>query len=412
MKDLDQLIENAVSSRKKSTTFNVDSFLDLIYEVISEQKLNEKGPLPASVAAKDFDAGAAKDTQKLKQSDGDKSGAGLLDISNISRMLIRGTESDNRLQSVNESFNTIRTLNPHLKNLSNSSGGAFVDELIKAINYYFSPPKDLIDNPCTGIGNLMSRQLILDAYLSIFKEYNSQSAGFVNENYLAGLLGGKTIPAEGGTNIADFKLGDIGVSLKTSQYKGKLSGSFKNLLRTLGVKFRIPGSSTSNDSDIPANPGGLYYLLFNKKENSHMITAFRVNKEEIVSQLEDEVPVDDEGYFVFKNTKQFNDLAKKVAPMLGADYKTIFNTSVPGISDLKTSEKEIQTELPQVQDSHSDNAKKVIETLNALNEFYSIYSNAVLKFATDPSYENLEDLKNSLQTASQFDPQLLASDKC
>ena len=143
-----------------------------------------------------------------------------------------------------------------------------------------------------------------------------------------------------------------------------------------------------------------------------MITAFRVNKEEIVSQLEDEVPVDDEGYFVFKNTKQFNDLAKKVAPMLGADYKTIFNTSVPGISDLKTSEKEIQTELPQVQDSHSDNAKKVIETLNALNEFYSIYSNAVLKFATDPSYENLEDLKNSLQTASQFDPQLLTSDKC
>ena len=84
MKDLDQLIENAVSSRKKGETFSTDSFLDLIYEVISEQKLNEKGPLPASVAAKDFDAGAAKDTQKLKQSDGDKSGASLLDISNIS----------------------------------------------------------------------------------------------------------------------------------------------------------------------------------------------------------------------------------------------------------------------------------------------------------------------------------------
>jgi hypothetical protein len=305
-----------------------------------------------------------------------------------------------------------------LKNLSNSSGSAFVEELLKAINYYFSPPKDLIDNPCTGIGNLMSRQLILDAYLSIFKEYNSQTAGFVNENYLAGLLGGKTIPAEGGTNIADFKLGDIGVSLKTAKYKGKLSGSFLNFLRTLGIKFRSPGSTIRNDSDVPLNPGGLYYLLFNKKENSHMITAFRVNKEEIVSSLERNVSVDDEGYFVFNNFKksEIKELSREILPMLDETFETILGIekymSVPGISDLKTLEEEIQNELPQVQDSYSDNAEKVIETLNALNEFYSIYSNAVLKFATDPSYENLEDLKNSLQTASQFDPQLLASDKC
>lgn len=363
------------------------------------------------MGVKKFDAGAAKDTEKLKQADGDKSGAGLLDISNISRMLIRGTESENRLQSVNDSFKTIQRINPHLKNISNLSGEQFVEELLNAINYYFSPPKELIDNPCTGIGNLMSRQLMLDAYLSIFQEYNSQSAGFVNENYLAGLLGGKTIPAEGGTNIADFKLGDTGVSLKTSQYSGSLKGSFTNLLKTLGIKFRIADSKVGNDSDVPANPAGLYYLLFNKKDNSHMITAFRVDKEEIISQLENKVQVDD-GYFVFENKEQFKKLSKEIAPMLGATYKTLFSTSVPGVTDLKTSEKEIQTELPQVEDSHSDNAKKVIETLNGLNEFYSIYSNAVLKFATDPSYQNLADLKDSLQTASQFDPELLASDKC
>ena len=375
--------------------------------------LNEKEKLEERDAS--FVAGQATDIEKLKQPDKDSSGDKLLDISNISRMLIRGTESENRLQSVEASFETLRGTNIHLKSLGQKEN--FTENIIKALDYYFNPPQELINNPCIGIGNLMSRQLVLDAYLSIFKEYNNKVAGFVNESFLAGLLGAKTIPAEGGTNIADFKLGNIGVSLKTSEYTGKLSGSFKNLLSTLGIKFRIENSKVGNDNAEPLNSDGLFYLLFNKTTDMHKITCFELDRQELIKKFDElvntnQLTKDESGTYVFSDTAQFDKLREQLVPVLESKYDSIINGNILGVSNLAKSESNISTQLPELQTSQGDNSKKILETLNGLNQFYSIYSNAVLKFATDPSFDNLQSLQKALFEASQFEPKELISGNC
>lgn len=394
------------------------------------KQLDEKEKLEERDAS--FVAGQATDIEKLTQPEKESSGDKLLDLSNISRMLIRGTESDNRLQSVEDSFETLRGANPRLDSLNNPDG--FTENLINALDYYFNPPEDLLNNPCIGLGNLLSRQLILDAYLSIFKEYNNKVAGFVNESFLAGLLGGKTIPAEGGTNIADFSINGVGVSLKTSDYSGKLSGSFKNLLTTLGIKFRIEGTTVGNDIGNPQNPKGLFYLLFNKTEDGHMITCFEIDREGIITTFENlsnsaegalvgkskpgkrrkriGITKDEEDYFVFGSSDEFDKLKEYLAPVLDSKFDSIISGNILGVSNLKKSQNKISKQLPELYASQGDNSKKILETLGALNQFYSIYSNAVLKFATDPSLTNLELLQDALLKASQFEPAKLVSTEC
>ena len=183
MNELDKLIEGHFGVK---SSFATSDLLDMVTQLLEKNNLGTT------------ELSAASDPKKLKSVSGDSSGQKLLDIADISRKLIRGTESSARLQSVEDAFEILRKTNPYIDQLTSTSPENFPFAIIEALNYYFSPPKEILENPCVGIGAMMTRHLILDAYLSIFEEYNSTSAGFANESFIAGLLGGQTISVIGG----------------------------------------------------------------------------------------------------------------------------------------------------------------------------------------------------------------------
>lgn len=387
-----------------------------LLEAIEKEKIN-------LLQEKKSKAAAAKDTNKLSQgttTSGDK----LLDISNISRSLIRGTESSSRTVTVEDAFKTLRQNNPYISALKSSFSA---ENLVKALDFYFTPDDSLLKAECTGLGSVLTKQLVLDAYYSIFQEYNSKVAGFVNENFVSGLLGGQTISVDKNIdeddenvdvpNIADFKIGDVGISLKTASSQGKLAGSFKNLLRSLGIKFRMKTTSSNlrNDSDFMANKGGLYYLLFLKPNaDEHTISCFKVDRDYITEKLKNYLDSND-GYYVFKDKTQMNAAALTAAPFLGKDFKSLLKGGAKSkfaASEIIRDKTTIDLKNKILLDSGKENQNKIIGTLNALNQFYSIYSNAVMEFAKDPNIGNLESLKQKLEIASQFKPEELLSNKC
>ena len=409
MKDLDILIENAMSAKGRQL-FDAENLISMVRNL-----LEKKSP-----SQMDLDLGAAKDPAQLSGISGDKSGEKLLDISAISRQLVRGTESSENLQGIDKAFETLRKTNPYINELHNASAETFPQAMIDALNYYFSPPSEILDNPCTGLGAMMSRHMILDAYLSIFKQYNAQSAGFVNESFISSLLGGKTLTIKGGhSSIADIQIGNSGVSLKTSNYDGKLSGSFSSLLRTLGIKYKtLKGSKAHrSDNNTPVHSDGLYYLLFNKQKASHIITAFRVDREEIIRQLEHQtsrqgnrVTKDEDGYYIFSEIPDKAEV-KDITGVLNIDFKSVPSES-KGISNVATASEDIDLVLPEVTTADDENVARIIETISALTDFYSILSNAIIEFATNPDYENLAKIKGDLDLAAQMQPEKLISNQC
>jgi len=416
MKELDKLIAGATRSKRgaKNSSFNANFILDIVEEVISGQHqvvtLNED--------TNETELSAAADPGKIVLSTGDTSGKKLLDISAISRKLIVGTESSARLQDVESSFETLRKTNPYIDGLTQSTSQHLPEKIIQTLSYYFSPPEELLINPCIGIGALFTRHILLDAYLSIFNEYNSQVAGFVNESFIAGLLGGQTISTAGPRkSIADFQLGggEYGISLKTTDYSGKLSGSFANLMRTLGIKFRTEQGSEAHRSDIdtPVYPGGLYYLLFNKKRNSHKLSCFRVDRAEIIKALGSDQNISfEDGYYVFADKSAVTKLGKSLTGVLDFKFSDIIDAGKIGVSDLATAEQDISLSLPEIKSADQINVDKIIKTLEALSEFYSIYSSAVIEFAANPDYEILSKIKQDLERAAQFEPEKLISTEC
>jgi hypothetical protein len=406
MKELDNLIESTFSA-KSTRLSKSQELLDVVYDLV-EREMSTKSSA---------DLGAAKDPSKISKISGDKSGQKLLDISAISRKLIRGTESTGKTRDVKESFGILRRTNPYIEGLTSKSPQQFPEALIEALNYYFSPPKDLLENPCLGLGAMMTRHIVLDAYLSIFQEYNAVSAGFVNENFISSLVGGQTVSIEGGhTSIADLQIGngDYGISLKTASYSGKLSGSFAGLMRTLGIKYRTVRGSKAHrsDNDVPIHSKGLYYLLFNKMSNSHTITAFRVDREEIIKRMEYySAGMDEDGYYVFRSPPDKYEKTR-ITGVLDIEYKDIPKNGSSGISNVATAKEDIKLVLPNISTADTENAERIIQTLVSLTDFYQILSNAILEFATNPDYEVLQKIKGDLEQASQLEPEKLISSQC
>ena len=208
MKDLDQLIESAVSSRKKSTTFNVDSFLDLVYEVISEQKLNEKGPLPA-------DAAPSVKTKTAKEF--------LLTLPKFSPNEAWGDPASQDRQTIGKIFSTV-------------GGGASIEGKLKFLQRIADPGSKI-----TSPRRIISTLIILESLASVVNSFSSSAAGFVFEAFLSALLMGKQeaeISAKGNLPIQDIiAFSEIGggtpVSLKLLNEKTNIEGSYTNLVDAL-----------------------------------------------------------------------------------------------------------------------------------------------------------------------------------
>lgn len=208
MKDLDQLIESAVSSRKKGETFNADSFLDLIYEVISEQKLNEKGPLPAGAAP-------SVKTKTAKEF--------LLTLPKFSPNEAWGDPASQDRQTIGKIFSTV-------------GGGASIEGKLKFLQRIADP-----GNKITSPRRIISTLIILESLAAVVNSFSSSAAGFVFEGFLSALLLGKQeaeISAKGNLPIQDLiAFSEIGggtpVSLKLLNEKTNIEGSYTNLVDAL-----------------------------------------------------------------------------------------------------------------------------------------------------------------------------------
>ena len=103
--------------------------------------------------------------------------------------------------------------------------------------------------------------MVNSALGTIINDFNAASAGFVNERLMAGLMGGKTIPATEGSTIADIQVGNCGISLKLK--KEGVKGSGVDLLRTLGIPhiYTDEGQEYDYSKISPLYKDGLYYLI-------------------------------------------------------------------------------------------------------------------------------------------------------
>mgnify|MGYP000539350033 CR=1 FL=1 len=168
--------------------------------------------------------------------------AGPLNVKRIVDAIVSTTESEtaDKDRSISESFNILRSFNQDkLNNISNAQ--TLNDALV---SFYQNTSSELEPN-CRDFPTITKRALINAAYSKILNDFNASAAGFVNEAYLANLLGEEAATVQAGSskidgqpggkafnNIADLEIDRVGISLKTKQ-KG-VSGSLSDLLETLG----------------------------------------------------------------------------------------------------------------------------------------------------------------------------------
>lgn len=340
----------------------------------------------------------------------------LLDLQDIARTLISGTESEFRdTISISEAWNAIKSQNEYVDRLKTAEESEVPELLINAMKQYFIPPVDTIDSSCYDLSTMFSRYIILEAYSLIFKDYSHTLAGYANEAFIAGLLGGTTLPPKSGT-LADLILanGDIGISLKTIDASKGLDASFATLMRTLGIKYKSEGKGKAYSStvDAPVHNKGLYYLLFNKEtDTSHTIKVFKVNREEFIAKMDELLEKDVDGTYVIPNETYENKLAN-IAPILGAKFSNI-SDDILGVSNYINIEQKIDLQQPVVENAQSTNISKILDTLSLLNDFYALYTNSVIKFTTEPSLENLNNLKEQFLEMSKIDPRsLVVNSEC
>jgi hypothetical protein len=376
--------------------------MELLREVLEEKTL------PQSDEQEYAGIAGAKDEKKGKE---------YLDVSNIVRNLVAATTSpDENKQNISESFATLRSFNKDL--LSDLSSA---DKLNKAIASFYQVPDArrtrTTFGDCNDLATISARAFINAGLQTILREYNAQTAGFVNEAYLANLLGGKVIPVE--KDIADLKVGEIGISLKTKKEEAKTKGSYSNLLHTLGIPHEIQGKedkpSLGSDNETPLHTH-LYYVAFAKKDNKvSSIKTIKIDRSEVTLYILKNnygTRNENQGTKTFISSDGLQALKKDTNFFLNAPIKD-WSADLGGVSDYK----EI-TFLTQESEKQSKKAagllgEQLTATLNQINNYFGVIEQAMVTYASQPTRENLEGLQQQLSNAANFNIEniLVCSDK-
>lgn len=428
----------------------------------SVDMLQEKGPAPAvqTKTVEDEKIGVFKkgkgDEARAAR---DKSKEGFLDVSAIVSSIVATTEvaseeeeekdprGETLSTSVEQSFETIRN-----RVVSKEEGlgdtAASVNNYI--VNFFQQPNEE--NAGCIDISTIASRALINAAYFRILSAYNASTAGFVNEAFLANLLGGNTIPT--GTpafkgndkfdNIADFVADGKHFSLKTKKASSSAEGSITNFLATLGIPFvtmerrgvkkssekdptkdqdKEPeilehsddGSQKLRVSERFDNAPDLYYIFFGKPygqrkrdwTSTFSISTLKISKESVKQYLKEkgveEVSINGQEYFDLKDTSTIKKLQKDKQFVLSIKVNDLRGKeTIHGVEEGQKVFKEI---------SFNDNlefSKKQAErlgeeltySLNRINEFFISIERTILAYASSPSFANLNAFKKKAGTLS------------
>lgn len=380
-----------------------DSLLTIL-EMI-EEELARSTQIQAPPAKDGEEIGYMKTKSKAKEVS-----SGFLNVKRIVDAIVSTTESEtaDRDQSIAESFEIIRRFNQEkINNISNAQ------TLNDALVSFYQNTSGQLSPDCRDFSTIAKRALINAAYSKILNDFNASAAGFVNEAYLANLLGGDAGTVQAGkakidgaagsppfNNIADLQFKKIGISLKTKQ--GGISGSLKDLLATLGIPFEIGSSVSLIEQPIYEN---LFYVIFGKNQSAKGyfdISTALITKEAVEAYLrKNGVRKTKNGLWRIDPTKAAKmEKDPKFLLGFGKMYKKMANTG--GVAEFANK----QIEFKPTTEFNAQQAEKLGEelttTLNTLNGYISQIEKTIVQYAANPTVGNLQTLQKSLEMLSDF----------
>ena len=225
---IDDVINEYYKEPEKLTKNNLEEIVGQELQEAMQKLFGQLGVLNEDIAPSP-EVGVVKDPDKF----GDKNPSEeFLNIDSIISMFVARTETEGTEVSLEESFEILRQFN---KPGSLTTPQGLNDYLVSFFQSRENTDTDF--GQCTDIGTISKRILINSAYSKILTNYNAASAGFVNEAFLAKLLGGDVVTTNtkigSFNNIADLEVGELGISLKTKARGVK--GSAADLITTLGI---------------------------------------------------------------------------------------------------------------------------------------------------------------------------------
>ncbi len=311
--------------------------------------------------------------------------------------------------SVEESLETVKNFNTSLiQQVASSPSCTAINQAL--ISYFDFKPKE---TTCKDISSTMSGLLANAAYNTILERFDASSAGFENEKLVAYLLDGTQI--ETNTKIDDTSYDDIadlsvaggrvGISLKTKK-KG-VSGSYLNLLATLGVKFKVVKGKRVSKVFTPKQdkyPGGLFYVFYGKPQgkkspnlNFFSITTAHVTKESAMKMTRD-ATIDEDGYLILKSYE----IDKPDFLRTSYHYTKFADQGFKGFADVQSVQFSPKETIKLVKNDADFLEDKLVQTLNMLNIYFGSIEDAIMSYSINPTPQKLQAFATVMKNLSRL----------
>jgi len=359
--------------------------ITLMEQIVREQE--EKGGVEAAPTAK-------KDTKNLG-----------IDLGEIASILMTGTESEKIRKS------SVAALNTLMANANIEINFSSAETLVDSFKFFDLKSEEVLTEKCSSLGGLVSKFALTAGLISILEQFNAVSAGFVNEAYIATLMGGKSVPVGAGgiEDIAVQQNGErVGISLKTKVTE-KLGGSFGNLLETLSIPYSLPAdkqikrirgedTKTGVDGDRrfvkppenPVNPGGLYYLSFIKQDDGMTIAAYKIKTSDIIGSAKP----DENGFY---NIEELNNvLASKSPDVEEKAYYTLGAALSP----------------QDFNDALRSEMSEVFDSLMVLDGWYGEFKEMLINYISTLDRSSFDEFQNYLDSGSNFTFKAFSQNAC
>ena len=339
---------------------------------------------------------------------GDKTTSNLgLDIAEIISILSVGTESKKILKSSGAAIDTLKNTFGFKPDFA--SAAAFA----QSFSFFDLKSESVMREKCSSFGALLSKYALSAGLVAILEKFNGQAAGFVNEAYIAQILGGSTV-AVGAGGIEDIVVGDggqskVGISLKTKKI-ATLGGSLGFLLETLGVSYYKTGRvKTSRSSTVTQKADGkvfvtssepdismLYYLSFVKGDGGSLkINVYKITKDDL--DLSKAETITNDMGVVYYDITGVNDILSMSTPVTREydSYDLSGDYTVGGFNS-----------------ALKENAGEVFESLKALDAWYGQLKEGLISYVSTLEKGTFDDLQKHLSLGAGFTFKAFDLDSC
>ena len=326
-----------------------------------------------------------------------------LDLAEIADILVTGTESDKILKSSSAALNTLMSSANVSIDLSSAQS------LVDSFSFFDFKSQEVLSERCSSLGGLMSKIALSAGLISITEQFNRSAGGYVNEAYMATLMGGQTVPSRtGGVEDIIVERGGlrVGVSLKVKA-KSKLGGSFGNLLETLSINYSMPldkGHRTIRDSAVaksedrkfikppadPINDGGLYYLSFVGRGGDISINAYKVTQADIIGSA----TPDENGYYDIDS------------------LNNVLSSNDPDVAEKATYNLQSLLTPESFNNALRSEMKEVFDSLAVLDAWYGQMKQLIIGYVSTLERENFDELQSHLSSGSDFTFKAFSVDAC